>query len=74
MNSERNIPRFLGAAFLIVFVASILSGSLQESAIGTGSMSDTLISISNNLTLMRLSILVELVTSLGIVVRRPCFI
>jgi len=58
----------LGAAFLTVFVASLLSGSLLTSAIGSGSISDNLVNISNNLTLMRISILVELVTSLGIVV------
>ncbi len=68
MNSEKNIPRLLGAAFLIVFVASILSNALFSSAIGSGSISDNLVNISNNLTLMRISILVELVTSLGIVV------
>ena len=68
MNSDKNTPRLLGAAFLLVFVASILSGSLLNSAIGSGSISDNLVSISNNLTLMRISILVELVTSIGIVV------
>jgi hypothetical protein len=68
MNSDKNTPRLLGAAFLIVFVASMLSGSLLNSAIGSGSISDNLVNISNNLTLMRISILVELVTSLGIVV------
>ena len=68
MNSDKNTPRLLGAAFLIVFVASMLSGSLLKSAIGSGSISDTLVNISNNLMLMRISILVELVTSIGIVV------
>jgi len=68
MNSDKNTPRLLGAAFLIVFVASMLSGSLLKSAIGSGSISDTLVNISNNLMLMRISILVELVTSIGIIV------
>jgi hypothetical protein len=67
MNSDKKTPRLLGAAFLLVFVASLLSGTLLDSATGSGSMSDKLVSISNNLTLMRASILVELVTSLGIV-------
>ncbi|GAJ19719.1 unnamed protein product, partial [marine sediment metagenome] len=68
MNSDNRIPRLLGAAFLIVFVASILGGSLLNASIGSGSISDNLVNISNNLTLMRISILVELVTSIGIVV------
>ena len=68
MKSDKNTPRLLGAAFLLVFVASLLSGSLQESAIGSGSISEKLVSISDNLTLMRISILVELITSIGIVV------
>ena len=68
MNSDKNTPRLLGAAFLLVFVASMLSGTLLSSAVGTGSISDNLVNISNNLTLMRISILVELVTSIGIVV------
>jgi len=67
MNSDRNTPRLLGAAFLTVFVASMLSGALLNSAIGSGSLSDNLVSISNHLTLMRISILVELVTSIGII-------
>jgi hypothetical protein len=68
MNTSKNTIRLLGAAFLIVFVASMLSGSLLSAAIGSGSIADNLVSISNNLTLMRISILVELVTSIGIVV------
>ncbi len=68
MNTDKNTPKLLGAAFLIVFVASILSGALLDSVVGTGSISDILVNIANNLTLMRVSILVELVTSIGIVV------
>jgi hypothetical protein len=68
MNSGKNTPRLLGAAFLLVFVASMLSGTLLSSAVGTGSISDNLVNIAENLTLMRISILVELVTSISIVV------
>ena len=68
MNSDKNTIKLLGAAFLTVFIASLLSGALLDSAVGSGSISDNLISISNNITLMRISILIELVTSIGIVV------
>ena len=68
MNSDKNTPRLLGAAFLFVFVASLLSDILLASAVGSGSISDILVNVSDNLTLMRISILVELVNSIGIVV------
>ncbi|GAJ21266.1 unnamed protein product, partial [marine sediment metagenome] len=68
MNSDKNTPRLLGAAFLFVFVASILSGLLLTSVVGSGSISDILVNISDNPTLMRTSIVVGLVTSIGIVV------
>jgi uncharacterized protein DUF4386 len=68
MNAEKNAPRLLGAAFLIVAVASLISGLLLMSAVGSGTISDNLVNVSHQLTLMRLSSLGELVTSSGIVV------
>jgi len=68
MNTSKNTIRLLGAAFLFVFVASILSGLLLISVVGSGSISDILVNISDNPTLMRTSIVVGLVTSIGIVV------
>jgi hypothetical protein len=68
MNAEKHAPRLLGAAFLIVAVASLVGGLLLMSAIGSGSISDNLVNVSHQLTLMRLSSLGELVTSSGIVV------
>jgi len=68
MNSGKSTPRLLGAAFLFVFVASILSSLILQSVVGSGGISDTLMNISDNPTLMRISILIGLVTSVGIVV------
>jgi len=65
MNSDKNTPRLLGAAFLIVVITSLLMGTLLQLS---GSISDILVNISDNLTLMRISILCALVTSVGIVV------
>jgi hypothetical protein len=65
MNSDNNTPRLLGVAFLIVIVTSLLMGILLQLS---GSISDILVNISNNLTLMRISILFALVTSVGVVV------
>jgi hypothetical protein len=68
MNAEKHAPRLLGAAFLIVAVASLSSGLLRISVVGSGSLSEILVHVSHQLPLMRLSILGELVTSSGIVV------
>ncbi|MCK5721248.1 MAG: DUF4386 family protein [Gammaproteobacteria bacterium] len=68
MNSDNYIPRLLGAAFFIVAVTSILSGTLLSSIIVSGSISDSLVNISNQSMLMRISNLIELFTSVGIVV------
>ncbi len=68
MISERNAPRFLGAAFLFVVFASITSGTLLMSAVGSSSMSDMLVNVSNQVTLMQLSVLFEMVNSSGIIV------
>ena len=67
MNSDKNTPKLLGAAFLFVMVASILSGLLLTSVVGSGGVSDIIVNISDNPTLMRTSILIGLVTSIGIV-------
>ncbi|MGY5865808.1 MAG: DUF4386 domain-containing protein [Candidatus Thorarchaeota archaeon] len=62
------IPKLLGVAYLVQFVASLLSGSLIDAIIGTGDMSDQLVNISNNLLLLRLGIIAELITAIGIIV------
>ena len=64
----RNVPRFLGVAFLIVVFTSLGSGLLLMSAVGSGGISENLVDISNRPTLMRLFILSDLITSLGIIV------
>lgn len=67
MSSDNRIPRLLGLVFLIVAAASILSFVLLESTIGSGSISDSLVNISNKPVQMLMSILIELITSFGIV-------
>ena len=69
MTPSKNTVRLLGAAFLTVFVASILSDALHNAAAGTGSMSDILASVADHATMMRISNLVGLaVQSTGIIV------
>ena len=68
MNAEKKVPMLLGAAFLIVAVASLIGGLLLMPAIGSGSISNSLVNVSHQLILVRLSSLVQLLTSSGIVV------
>ncbi len=68
MNIDMNTVRLLGAAQLTIFVASILSEFLLKSIVGPGSMSDMLVNISKNVARMRISNLLALVDSVGIIV------
>jgi hypothetical protein len=68
MNAEMNTVRFLGAAQLLVFIASMLSERLLISVVGSGGISEKLVNISNNLTRMRISNLVALVNSAAIII------
>ena len=43
MISEKHAPRLLGAAFLFVFFASLISNVLLTSVVGSGSLSDGLV-------------------------------
>jgi len=67
MNTQKSAPRLLGAAFLLVAVVSLSSGLLLSSIVGSGSISDILVHVSHQGTLLRLGSLGELVTSAGIV-------
>ena len=67
MNTEVGIIRLLGAAQLIVFAASMVSERLLASVVGSAPIASILVSVSKNLTRMRISNLVALVNSLAIV-------
>ena len=68
MSIDVNIIRLMGAAQLLIFVASILGERLLASVVGSGGMSGILVNISKNVNRMRLSNLLALVDSVGIVV------
>ena len=68
MISEKHAPRLLGAAFLFVFFASLFSNVLLTSVVGSGSVSDGLVNVANQLTRVRVSSLGQILTSSGIVV------
>jgi len=73
MDIGPNIVRLLGAAQLFVFAASLLSERLLASVVGSRGISDILVNITKNLTRMRISNLVALINSLGIVVLAVLF-
>ena len=68
MNVDMNTIRFLGAAQLFVFAASLLSNQLLKSVVGSGDISDALVNISENISRMRISTLVALLNCIGIVI------
>ena len=50
MKAELNTIRLLGTAQLIVIIGNLIMDTLLSSAIGSGTISDTLLNISNNIT------------------------
>jgi len=72
MNSDKFTPRLLGVMFIIVAVASLLSGlllgSLNYTPMGPpDNISEIMTNISDNPTTMQMSIVGELITAIGIV-------
>lgn len=73
MISNKKIGILLGVAQLIVFASSILCDTLFNKVVGSGNISDSLISISKNITQIRISILLGLVASLSIIILGALF-
>jgi hypothetical protein len=64
---DSRLPRYLGAAFLAVFATSLASG-LIATGILAGGMSEVFVNISGTLARVRASNLLQLLTSVGIIV------
>jgi hypothetical protein len=64
--ATRRLPRLLGAMFLIVVATSLAGGALLSAAIGSVP-ADVLTGASENTELLRLAVLADLATSIGIV-------
>ena len=73
MNTEMSAIRLLGAAQLVVFVASMVSERLLASVVGSDPIASILLNISKNPTRMRISNLVALLNSLAIIVLAVMF-
>ena len=68
MKSEKSTPRFLGAVFLFQAVASLVWTLLLSSLIVAGDISASMTSIANNVLQMRVSIVVTMLTAMGVAV------
>ena len=67
MNLHKNTPRFLGAAFLLQAVASAVWGLiLLEPLIVSGNITESMTNIANNALQMRASIVVTMITAIGV--------
>ena len=68
MNSDKNTSRFLGAAFLLQVIASLVNGLfLLQPLIVPGNITESMVNIANNAFQLRASIVVEMLTVIGIV-------
>ncbi len=68
MISDKNTPRLLGAAFLLQAVASAVAGLiLLEPLIVPGNIIASMTNIANNTLQMRASIVLHMITAIGIV-------
>lgn len=68
MNTVNRTSRILGVAFLLQAITSLVSGLIMKLALTVpGNISETMIKIANNAWLMRVNILGEIITALGII-------
>ena len=69
MNSDKNTPRLLGAAFLLQAIASFVSGLVAPVSllIVSGNIIDNMTNIANNASQLRASIVLDMITAIGIV-------
>ena len=62
------VTKVLGIAFLLQFVTSFISGAfLKQTWFVPGNISETMLNIGNNPLLMRTTILLDMLTALGII-------
>ncbi len=68
MNTVNKTSRILGVAFLLQFVTSFASAMfLRPTWFVTGNMSETLVKIASNSLMLRVNILFDMLTALGVI-------
>jgi hypothetical protein len=69
MNSDKNTPRFLGAAFLLQAVASAVAGLiLLQPLIVSDNIVDTMTNFANKVLQVRTGIVVEMITVVALII------
>ena len=68
MNTDKNIPRILGAAFLFQAVAAVVWTLLLDPLIVSGDIAASMTNISDNALQMRASIVVTMFTAIGVAI------
>ena len=68
MNTTDYTPRLLGVAFLGVVLTSLASGASTDAAMGSGSVSDILVHVSDNAGAMRFGVLAGMLNAVGILI------
>ena len=67
MNTVNKTSRVLGVAFLLQFITSFSSGAfLKQAWFVSGNISETMLKVANNPWLMRTTILLDMLTALGV--------
>jgi len=73
MNRDNKTTRILGAAFLVQFVTSIFSGTvLRQAWFVPGNIRESMVNIANKPWLIQATILVDMLTALGIIFLGAC--
>jgi hypothetical protein len=68
MDTVNKTSRVLGVAFLLQFMTSFISGAILKQAwFVPGNISETMLKIANNPFLMRTTILLDMLTALGVI-------
>jgi len=68
MNTNKNTPKLLGAAFLLQAIAAVISGPvLLDTLIVPGNIIETMTNIASNALQMQASIVLEMIAVIGIV-------
>ncbi len=68
MNAKDHTPRYLGAAFLVVVLTSLVSGAATDSATGSGATAQVLAKVAGNAGLLHVANLAGLLNAVGILV------
>ena len=68
VSSDKNTPRFLGAAFLFQAIAAVTWFYLLTSLIVVGDIAATMTNIAANVVQMRASIVIAMLTAIGVAI------